>query len=170
MEAVSERKTIERELHRKQREIVGLETKLQNAKVYVTALQKVLKLLDHASEDVDQTDAKLREGSAVAQARVIILNKEFPVHIDDLLINMGKKVTRDSKASLASSLAAYVRRNEIFSRPAPNTFGLIELGHHTVESDIEDEPVAGFGRDAVSPISSFGSADFEEFDADDDPL
>lgn len=170
MEAVSERKTIERELHRKQREVAGLETKLQNAKVYITALQKVLKLLDDASEDVDQTDAKLREGSAVAQARLIILNKECPVHIDDLLISMGKEVTRDSKASLASSLAAYVRRNEIFSRPAPNTFGLIELGHHTVESDIEDEPAAGFGRDSVGSISSFGSADFEEFDADDDPF
>jgi hypothetical protein len=26
-------------------------------------------------------------------------------------------------------LAAYVRRGEIFTRPSPNTFGLLELGH-----------------------------------------
>lgn len=164
---MSERKTIERELLRKQREVAGLESKLQNAKVYVTALQKVLKLLDDATEEVDQTDAKLRDGSAVAQARTIILSKDCPVHIDDLLISMGKEVTRDAKASLASSLAAYVRRGEIFSRPAPNTFGLIELGHDTDEFE-QDEPAGGFGRESVPPVSAFGSSSFDEFDDSED--
>ena len=165
---MSERKTIERELLRKQREVAGLESKLQNAKVYVTALQKVLKLLDDANEEIDQTDAKLRDGSAVAQARLIILDKDCPVHIDDLLISMGKEVTRDAKASLASSLAAYVRRSEIFSRPAPNTFGLIELGHDTDDFDPQDEPVGGFGREAVAPASAFGDSSFADFDDPDD--
>jgi hypothetical protein len=52
-----------------------------------------------------------------------------PVHITTLLAEIGLEINRDTRASLAGSLAGYVRRGEIFTRPAPNTFGLIELGH-----------------------------------------
>jgi hypothetical protein len=86
------------------------------------------------------------------------------VHLDDLLLELGKKVTRSSQASLAGSLAAYVRREEIFTRPAPNTFGLIELGHDSEgDGEVEDdfEPPAGFGR---QPVVKSGFAD----DLDDD--
>jgi hypothetical protein len=82
----------------------------------------------------------------VARARDAILKEGSPVHIDVLLERLGKPVTRDTKASLTSSLSAYVRREEIFTRPAPNTFGLIELGHHDVEDEIESPPPE-FGRD-----------------------
>lgn len=55
------------------------------------------------------------------------------------------KTLGKAEISLASSLAAYVRKGEIFTRPAPNTFGLVELGHKTI---IEEEagPPAGFGQ------------------------
>lgn len=44
-----------------------------------------------------------------------------------------------------------MRRGEIFSRPAPNTFGLLELGHSgSAESD-DVQPPPGFGKISSVP-------------------
>jgi hypothetical protein len=150
---VTERKAIEERLRKKQAEILALEEKTKSAKVYVQALNDILKLIDNTDGDNESVDTKLRPGSAVAQARDIILERGSPVHLDELLEAMGKEVTRDSKASLAGSIAAYVRRDEIFTRPAPNTFGLAELGREASQYNPEElnGPPSGFGN---YPITS----------------
>lgn len=141
---MSERARIADKLHKKEQELQGLDEKSKAARIYIQALRDVLKLLDSdGSESAPET--VLRSGSAVAQARDVILKLQKPVHINELLAALGKGATREGRASLTSSLAAYVRREEIFTRPAPNTFGLIELGH----APIEEEPIrppAGFGQ------------------------
>ena len=144
---MSERSKIEDRLRKKEQEVASLDDKLRAARVYVQALRDILKLL--GEDDVQGQDAEsiLRPGSAVAQAREVILRRKSPVHINDLLSALGKEVTRESKASLTSSLAAYVRKGEIFSRPAPSTFGLLELGHTSTAEDVdEEEPPPDFGR------------------------
>ncbi len=141
-----EQKAIEEQLRRKEAEIVSLEEKLKAAKVYAKALRDVLRLVGKDdAEEVGET--KLRKGSLVDQARELIQERGEPVHIDDILRAMGKDVTRDAKASLNSSLAAYVRNGEIFVRTAPATYGLIELAH-TEQEDVEEHPPAGFGQAA----------------------
>jgi hypothetical protein len=148
---LSERKRIEDRLRKKQAEIASLEEKTKAAKVYINALQDVLKMLGRDADDVEEPEAKLRAGSSVAQARESILAKGEPMHLDDLLGSMGKDVNSSNKASLGGSLAAYVRDNDIFCRTAPNTFGLIELGHQSSEEEeAEEEPPAGFGREPVA--------------------
>jgi hypothetical protein len=143
---------IDGKIKRKEAEIATLEKKLEVAKVYLQALTDIRAAM--VSETERDSDMALRKGSAVARARELILKEGAPVHIDVLLVRLGKPVTRDTKASLTSSLSAYVRRGEIFSRPAPNTFGLIELGHHDVGDDIESPP-PDFGKDtpAAQPRS-----------------
>lgn len=149
---MSERKRIEDRLRKKQAEVASLEDKIKAAKVYINALQDVLKMLGRDAHDVEEPEAKLRAGSSVAQARESILAKGEPMHIDDILGSIGKDVTSANKASLAGSLAAYVRDNDIFCRTAPNTFGLIELGHQSSGDEEEEEPPAGFGRAPVAAI------------------
>jgi hypothetical protein len=142
---MSERAIIEERARRKEAEVQSLEKKLEAAKVYLQALADILRAIDSAAEDGPQETA-LRRGSAVAKAREIILKAGAPVHIDDLLTRLGREVTRETKASLTGSLAAYVRREEIFTRPAPNTFGLIELEHFKSEDEEPDGPPEGFGE------------------------
>jgi hypothetical protein len=149
---MDERKRIEERLRKKEAEIQGLEDRLRSARVYVQALQDVLKLLG-AAESLSEPDviapsrsSTLRAGSAVDQARQIILSRGEPVHINALLEAMGKDTGSESRASLTGSLAAYVRRGEIFSRPAPNTFGLIELGHSGTDEGDDIQPPSGFGK------------------------
>jgi hypothetical protein len=103
-----------------------------------------MKVLDKASDEAP-SESVLRPGSAVSQARDVILTKGKPAHISEILEALGKEATREGRASLTSSLAAYVRREEIFTRPAPNTFGLIELGHESVEDTVDPEPPSEFG-------------------------
>lgn len=159
---MSERSVIEGRLKKKQAEIDTLEEKLKAAKVYMAALRDVMRDFekDQRPDDEDSADAKLRPGSGTAQAREIILSRGEPVHIDEILAAMGKEVTRDTKASLAGSLAAYVRREEIFTRPAPNTYGLVELGHTEIVEDEPDEPPEGFGQSEVpAPASNYDDLD-----------
>ncbi len=145
---MNERQKIFDRLRKKELEIETLEDRLKSARVYVQALQDVLKLLD---AEGDAAPATLKAGSAVAQAREAIRRAKKPLHINVILEALGRDESRESRASLTSSLAAYVRRNEIFTRPAPNTFGLSELGHEKVEGVDADGPPAGFGRIAPTP-------------------
>jgi hypothetical protein len=66
--------------------------------------------------------------------------------MSDLLSALGIGITKEARASLGGSLSAYVRRGEIFNRPSPNTFGLIEMGHSTQSTvTLPDEPPDDFG-------------------------
>ena len=141
---MSERKLIEDRLRKKEQEVRSYEDRIREAKIYVQALRDILKMMDRAVEVEASPDTTLKTGSMIAQARAAIIKKRAPIHVDDLLEALGKEVNRENKASLAGSIAAYVRRNEIFTRPAPSTFGLVELGHETVE-DEADEPPPSFG-------------------------
>jgi hypothetical protein len=146
---MNERRKIEDRIKKKEAEIADLEGKIRDARVYMQALGDVLKLLPRESDSgAADSDTPLRAGSTVSQARVAILSDGSPMHINKLLEVLGKEQTRENVASLGSSLAAYVRRSEIFTRPAPNTFGLAELGHFpptVAEPPPAPEPPSGFG-------------------------
>jgi hypothetical protein len=143
------RKILDR-LKKKEQEIEGLEERLRAARVYLQALHDILKLLDDEVMPQAPGSSKtgLRAGSGVDQARQIILKSGAPVHISALAAGIGQD-TKEGRVSLGSSLAAYVRKGEIFTRPAPNTFGLVELGHK-IASD-EEGPPAGFGQVVSEP-------------------
>lgn len=141
---MSERAKVSDRIRKKEAEIQSLEDKLRSARVYLQALRDVLKMLE-AVDDSAPTESILRPGSLVAQARDLLLEAGHPVHVNELLDLLGKEPTREARASLTSSIAAYVRREEIFTRPAPNTFGLIEFG--SLPSPARDpKPPSGFGR------------------------
>jgi hypothetical protein len=148
---MSEHRKIEDRLRKKEQEVAALEDKLRAGRIYIQALRDILKMLGDGNESESETDSILRSGSAVDQARSVIIERKKPVHIDDILAALGRDVTREAKASLTSSLAAYVRRGEIFTRPAPNTFGLSELGHRSVD-EIGREPPINFGKITPPPV------------------
>jgi hypothetical protein len=144
---MNERRKIEERLRRKEEEIRELEARIRDEKIYVQALQDVLKILTRSADRPSQNSSGvLRAGSGVAKTRELILQQGHPVHLLDLLRALGREPTREARASLAGSLAAYVRRGQIFSRPSPNTFGLIELGHG---NEVSEEPPPEFGEDRV---------------------
>ena len=144
---MNERRKIEERLRKKEEEIREFEAKIRDARIYVQALQDVLKILPRGSERNVRAGA-LRPGSSMARVREFILERGRPGHVTELLEALGRPATREARASLSGSLAAYVRKGEIFTRPNPNTFGLIELGHDNEgNAGPDDEPPADFGED-----------------------
>jgi hypothetical protein len=144
---MNERRKIEERLKKKEQEIQGLEDQIREAKIYIQALQDVLKFMPRDAEVGARPETTLRPGSTVAKAREIILSLGHPSHVTELLKQLGTEVTRESRAGLSGSLSAYVRRGEIFTRPAPNTFGLLELGHGDGGAVAGDSvPPADFGE------------------------
>jgi hypothetical protein len=142
---MNERRKIEEKLRKKEEEIQELEAKIRDARTYMQALQDVLKILPRSPVKVGNGGA-LRPGSSMSHVRDFILEKGQPAHVSELLEALGKEATREARASLSGSLAAYVRKGEIFTRPSPNTFGLIELGHENEPEEGYAEPPPDFGQ------------------------
>ena len=71
-------------------------------------------------------DGAVRSGSQAERVIRVLSDAGEPTHIDEIMARMGVECTAAAKNSLVSSLSRYVRQRQIFTRPAPGTFGLIE--------------------------------------------
>jgi len=132
----------EERIKRKELEIAEYETKIREARSYLQALQDSMKLLPKESQNTPLGSVTLRAGSYTYKVYEYLKKIGKPAHINDILKMIGKDVTNTEKVNLASTLGTYVRKKEIFTRTAPNTFGLIEL------ETIADEPPDDFGMDS----------------------
>ncbi len=148
---MADRRRIEERIKRKEQEIQLLEGQVKDAKVYIQALHDVLKMFPR-EEGESSAIAALRPGSLVALAREAVWKQGAPLHIDEMLKRMGKPLDRTNKTALSGSLAAYVRKGQIFTRPAPNTFGLVEL-EQAQPPPSPAEPPPDFGLDDDDEVS-----------------
>lgn len=140
------KRDIEKKIERKQAEIRDWEMRIREANAYVQALQETLKMLPR--ETTEPTRA-LRPGTSVDKAYRAIKMAGKPLQINEILKAIGRTADKKNRLSLSGSLAHYVREEEIFTRPAPNTFGLIELNEGDPlmpdEPDEDDERIATNG-------------------------
>ena len=109
----------------KETEIAALEQALREERAYLHALLEIFHQLYPPRSDA----RKLRPQSAPALARQAILAHQIPLHIDTLLHHIGRTPTANTRAALAAQLYRHAYRRTVFTRSAPHTFGLIELGH-----------------------------------------
>ena len=125
-----------------------MEAQINGAKNYLQGMEDALKLLPR---DDAETGAVLRPGSNLAKARDAIKQAGKPMHVSDLLAALGRDITRMNRSGLSGSMAAYVRRGEIFTRPAPNTFGLVEFGPNGVSSPDNASDLNSESEDQLPP-------------------
>jgi hypothetical protein len=132
------KREIEKKIERKRGDIAALQTQLAEANAYLEALEDMRKILPRDAES--ESEITLRSGSDLSKVREILKKHGKPMHVEELLGKLGRPLEKNAKTSLSGSLASYVRDHKIFTRPAPNTFGLVEFaatnGH---------EPPEGFG-------------------------
>jgi hypothetical protein len=125
------RRDIERKIEKKREELETkregqrmLELGIREDNAYIQALLETLKMLPKESGGSQRT---LRAGSEVAKARDAIKKAGKPLYIGEILKAIGRPNDKKNRLSLSGSIAHYVRDREIFSRTAPNTYGLIEF-------------------------------------------
>ncbi len=133
---------LQKRIERKQQELMELDYKIREITAYLQGLQDTFKMLPK-DETLDK-EVVLRPGSAAALARDAIRARGVPMHISEILSAIKKTDSKANRLAVAGSLAAYVRKNSVFTRPSPNTFGLIEL-----DEDNSDDPEIIMGDDYV---------------------
>jgi hypothetical protein len=140
------REEVQKRIEKKRTEIAALESQVRDAEIYIQALEDTLKILpkDLSGEQVTEIESELRPGSRVAKAREFLRTVGRPSQVMDILKGIGEEPTNANRAGLSGSISAYVRENRVFTRPAPNTFGLIEFGSNRARR----EPPPGFGVDS----------------------
>jgi hypothetical protein len=122
------RESLQRLADRKSQEIADLERQIDMARAYLQAIQDSMKALPRESSiqpNGDDSSLDLRPGTLLARARDAIQKNGSPMHISALLSAIGIENTKKARVSLVGSLGAYVRKGSVFTRPGPNTFGLV---------------------------------------------
>ena len=149
------REDLARRIERKRAEITDLESQAKTAKTYLQALEDMYKMaardpsgnatsppLPRAERSA--TSPSFRVGSLTQGVYDALKAAGRPLHVSALLEAVGREVTRKEKSAVSGTLAAYVRKGDVFTRPGPNTFGLTEFGGAAVNE--APVPPPGFGK------------------------
>src|SRR5438128_11580758 len=133
------REELQRKIDKKSQEIAEAEKHIELERSYLQGMMDMLKMIpaNHDSSVQGTKSITLRHGSEVAKAREAILKAGKPLHISDILNALNKPLS--TRTGLAGSLSAYVRDGKIFTRPEPNTFGLIELNAAALAPPLSQE-------------------------------
>jgi len=150
--AMNIRKELDRKIEKKKEEIASLEKGLGEARAYLQALEDTRKILP--KEPGFQEEVVLRPGTDLAKVQDVLQQEGKPLHVEELLKRIGKPTEKKHKISLSGSLASYVRDHKIFTRPAPNTFGLVEF--ESVDGSTADGPPENFGLEDGSALATAG--------------
>jgi len=129
------RRRIERKIRKKEQEIEGLSRQLDAARSHLEGLRDSLSVFPNVNGDA--SGVTLRPGSATLAAYEALKATGHSMHIRDILKALGKEENRDNRMSLAGAISAYSRKGIIFTRPEPNTFGLVEF--ETSDTSVEDD-------------------------------
>jgi len=159
------REDLQKKIDRKQEEIQELKLQIREAEAYLQGMIDTLKMLPRESAPKAE-DAYLRPDSDLAQAREAIRKTKRPLHISELLKALGKQATVTARAGLSGNIAAYVRRGEIFTRPAPNTFGLVELDQQATPAAALPEDFGNTEKEKKAPVTHDASDDVVVTDDD----
>jgi len=125
------RRKVEDKISRKSKEIQELieeKTIIDNKIMTLSAEQKgmedILKMLP--TDEKDEKCRTIRPTSQAGKAQKFLKKQIEPVHISKILIGIKVANSNKNRGALASTLRAYANRGEVFTLPAPNTFGLVE--------------------------------------------
>jgi hypothetical protein len=155
------RDELQKRIDKKRSEIAAFEGQVRQirgqitgAEIYIQALEDTMRLLP--KEPVgDGTEVTLRPGTNLEAARNAIRKAGKAMHIGDLLKAMGLQNDDDTRASVSGSLGFYVRKGQVFTRPAPNTFGLVEFQVQALRNGIQGGPPPNFGKDEIREDDPF---------------
>lgn len=137
------RENFQKLIAKKQQEVSELELRIREARAYIQALEDSMKLLPRdANVEIDHT---LRPDSTLAKARDVIRAAGGALPVLEILRGIGKPADKKHRVSLAGTLSSYARNGKVFTKTAPNTFGLLEFGRNGATPSAEGELPEEFG-------------------------
>lgn len=137
------RNKIQDKIKKKEEEIQEYETKILEANAYIQALRESLKLLPKEEAETISPEKLLRPGSMASKTYELLKKAGKPMHINEILVGIGMTTEKKNRVSLSGTLGLYARKNEIFTRVAPNTFSLINIGKTSAEESTDESTLSG---------------------------
>ncbi|MCG8025717.1 MAG: winged helix-turn-helix domain-containing protein [Candidatus Thiodiazotropha endolucinida] len=145
------------DLEEKKRKMINeINQELAEAKGVITGLEEALKFLPKGTNltAFENEVRSIRKGSDIEKVYLVLKDEGEPRHIEWLLKAIGKEVNKKTRQALSGQLSYNYREGRIFTRPAPNTFGLIQWPNNieddqTTDGDIQEsmDIPSSFGRD-----------------------
>jgi hypothetical protein len=117
------RREFEKLIEKKRGEIVDAQKAIAAAEAYIQAMLDAIKKLP---KEESALAPSVRPGSDVEKIRDAILNAGKPLHLSEIILALGRNDDADSKAKIAGLLGWYTTKGKVFTKTAPNTFGLVE--------------------------------------------
>lgn len=140
------REKILKTIENKEKEARELKAQLRDCQAYIQGQKDILKLVPKEIESEQEKEIALRPGSMTALSRQAILKAGKPLHVSEILKLIGKPNEKKLRVSLSGSLSAYVRGKKIFTKPYPNTFGLVEMEESRDDPEGKDHDGLEMGK------------------------
>lgn len=117
------RKEFEKLIEKKRVEISEAQKAIDAGQAYIQAMVDAIKKLPKE----DQTAVSpVRAGSEVEKIREVILQARRPLHLGEIIAALGRPDDAESKSKFAGLLGWYTSKGKVFTKTAPNTYGLVE--------------------------------------------
>ena len=129
---MSVRTDLEKRIEKEKQKVAELRSQTERSEAFIEGLREALKMLPRDGEKEPRRANKakaittFRPGSNVEKAYNLLRQTAKAMHISEILVGIGEEDTKVNRMSLSSSLSRYVRNNQVFSRPRPNSFALKE--------------------------------------------
>jgi hypothetical protein len=113
-------------------EVEGFEDSIEDRKARIEVLEDTIQELQSlhnllpSAADADSSQPVFRQNSEGWLVHDLLRKGGKPLYIDEILEQLEREVTVEARSSLGGQLGGYVRKGQVFTRPAPNTFGLRE--------------------------------------------
>ena len=128
------RKEFEKLIEKKKAEISEARRVIAAAEAYIQAMTDAIKKLPKD----DSIAPAVRPGSEVEKIRDAILAAGKPLHVNEIIAALGRSDEADAKTKIAGLLGWYIGKGKVFTKTAPNTYGLVEVA--AIPADFGEEP------------------------------
>lgn len=128
------RKEFEKLIEKKRTEIVEAQKAIDSAEAYIQAMLDAIRKLPKE----DAVAPAVKPGSDVEKVRDAILAAGKPLHLNEIIEALGRTADADTKAKIAGLLGWYTSKGKVFTKTAPNTYGLVEVT--SIPSDFGEDP------------------------------
>jgi hypothetical protein len=115
-------------------QVAEIEASIAEARILMSAWEEIVDDLPKALGAEQDATRKIRPNSNIDQVLKLLRKERRAMHIIEILTLMGLDPNKKNRSSITGTIGPYVRSGQVFTRPAPNTFGLLEWS----EPDTED--------------------------------
>jgi hypothetical protein len=120
---MSAREDIQKRITKEKQKIADYQKQIERSNAFIQGMQEALDLLSGNPKAVKKVkESSYFRAGDTKNAYDVLRRNNIPMHIDDILLAIGKPINRKNRASLASSLHRAAKKSGIVRSMGNNNF------------------------------------------------